>query len=306
MGINAIDVAGAHPEARAHHGRAQGDLQAFVGALLQQPDVSFHGGQIGAEFLPQGDGHRVFETCPGQLDDILVFHHLPGQHGFQYLQGIDDFQVQGEFQAGHDHIAGGLAAIDMIIGMDGVIALAPDEDLVGPVGQHLVDIHVRGGAAAALDDANREIAGVYPTRHHLIGGGANGLGNRLWNRADIGIGEGRRLLDPGQRRNIGPPVADGLPGDGEISPGAFGMDAVIDVGGDGQRPQGVGFLTLLGPNQVISVVPVIVDGVAGVFGGVDDLPIALSMLIQEADGLPMPMPGRAARDQRAVLRKIGR
>nr|VFK57728.1 MAG: hypothetical protein BECKTUN1418F_GA0071002_11252 [Candidatus Kentron sp. TUN]VFK66262.1 MAG: hypothetical protein BECKTUN1418E_GA0071001_11207 [Candidatus Kentron sp. TUN] len=32
---------------------------------------------------------------------------------------------------------------------------------------------------------------------------------------DIGIGERRGLLDPGQRGDIGPPPTDGLPGDSE-------------------------------------------------------------------------------------------
>jgi hypothetical protein len=59
---------------------------------------------------------------------------------------------------GGETVIGGLAAIDMVIGMDGAFAAAlSGQQFVGIARDHLIDVHVRLGAGAGLPDDERKL-----------------------------------------------------------------------------------------------------------------------------------------------------
>jgi hypothetical protein len=67
---------------------------------------------------------------------------------------------------------------------DGVVALAPAENLDRTVRQHLVDIHMERGARALMEDVGRELV-AQAALQNLVGG--------LHNRAPDGFGDQSQL-----------------------------------------------------------------------------------------------------------------
>ena len=123
--------------------------------------------------------------------------------------------------------------VQVVQGRDGfVVAEGPAQYLQGPVGQHLVDVHVRARAGSALEGIDNHV-GVQQPLGHLAAGRLNCGGLGIVPPAQLmigpGAGEFHRPIGPDQRR------LDRPAGQGEVldSPGC--VDAVQRIGRHSQR-----------------------------------------------------------------------
>lgn len=109
-------------------------------------------GRVPGQALSEGERHRVLKARPADADHGAEgFHALPDcrlQRG-EGVQQAAGFAVQDKGGRRGKHVVGGLAHIDVGIGMDAIRALVPGQQLVGAVPQHLVDVHVDGCPAAS-------------------------------------------------------------------------------------------------------------------------------------------------------------
>ena len=155
----------------------------------------------------------------------------------ELLQQGDDLAFQAPQHADARHaqgrrvsVVGGLVQVDVVDGVDRrVVAQRPAQQLQGPVGQDLVDVHVGGGARPALEGVDDDVP-VEHSLHHLGAGGLDGLERRLIPPAQFVVGagagqfhgavavdEGRMHRPPSQRK---------------VLEGPLGMDAVKGRGRD--------------------------------------------------------------------------
>ena len=87
---------------------------------------------------------------------------LAQQRRVQVLEGRDQLAHRllagGDVHGGREGVVRGLAAVDVVVGVHGRLAAAlPAQQLVGPVGDDLVGVHVGLGAGAGLPDDEREL-----------------------------------------------------------------------------------------------------------------------------------------------------
>ena len=133
---------------------------------------------------------------------------------------------------GREHVVGRLAAVDVVVGMDRLLAARhAARELDGAVGDDLVGVHVRLGAGARLEDDERELL-VPPSRDHLVGRARDEVGLVGRQLAERAVGERRRLLhDTESADHTAPPVEPAAP-DREVLQRALGLGAPETVGGD--------------------------------------------------------------------------
>ena len=113
---------------------------------------------------------------------------------------------RGDVHRGREGVVRGLAAIDVVVGMDRRLAAAlARQHLVGPVGDHLVGVHVGLGAGAGLPDHQRELV-VELAVDDLLGGRGDGLAELRVELAQPHVGRRRRLLDAGRAHGSAAPA----------------------------------------------------------------------------------------------------
>ena len=92
--------------------------------------------------------------------------------------------------------------------------------LAGEVGEHLVGVHVGGGAGAGLEDVDRELVVVFAGGDRVAGGG-DPFGQRFVELAELAVDQRRGGLQPAQ------PADDGngnpLAGNGKVVDGLGGL-----------------------------------------------------------------------------------
>ena len=131
----------------------------------------------------------------------------------------------------------------MIVGVNHVVAaFGQSQVLKGTVGDHLIGVHIRGGASAALNDVDHKLL-MQLAGNQVI----TGLGNRGGllgiDGAQLEVGLGCGLFDKGKRADQLGHVRDRVTGDGEVLHCACGMNAPVRVGRDGLDADEVVFLT---------------------------------------------------------------
>jgi len=188
---------------------------------------------VGAELLAEPDGHRVLEVGSPHLDEAVKLLLLGGE-GVVELAELDQEgapQVErGDVDAGGECVVRRLRHVDVGVRADDLVApLRRPEDLQRPVGDHLVGVHVDGGAGAPLDGVHDEL-GVHLPGDDVVGRLGDGVGQPGVDVARIPVGEGGGLLHdghgPDERR------VDGEAGDGEVLGAPQRLDAVVGLGGD--------------------------------------------------------------------------
>jgi len=203
--------------------------------LAQPLHVLADGDGYGGKLLAQGHGYGVLELGPSQLEHILELLPLEGEGILQLAHGVEqaaDLPDRRELERGGVDVVRGLRQVHVVVGVaGGVVAPRPAQQLQRPVGDHLVGVHVRRRAGAALDDVDDEI-GVVPAVHHLVGGLDDGRAEVRRQDLQVHVGLGRRLLDGAQGADEQGEPADGHAGDGEVLDGAQGLHAVIGSGGN--------------------------------------------------------------------------
>ena len=117
------------------------------------------------------------------LDDVgellgFCFERRPeGVHRRQQVAA--DLAERRQVDGGREDVVRGLAHVDVVVGVGPV---------AGEVGDHLVGVHVRGGARAGLEDVDRELVVV------LAGGDrVSGFGDPL---GEVGVEHAELAVDP--------------------------------------------------------------------------------------------------------------
>ena len=95
----------------------------------------------------------------------------------------------------------------MVVRVDHVVAaFGQSQVLQGTVGDHLIGVHIRGGARAALDHIGDELL-VQLTGNQVVAGFGDGVGLGVVDRAQLQIGLGGGLFhegkSPDQRGHVG-------------------------------------------------------------------------------------------------------
>ena len=140
---------------------------------------------------------------------------------------------------GGEAVVGGLALVDVIVGVDRRFAAAlAGEDLVGAPGDHLVDVHVGLGAAAGLPDHQRELI-VQSAMRDFLGGFLDGIG-KLRVQTVLAVDPRGGLLD--QRHGMHDRHRHSLGrAERKVLDTALGLRAPIGVCGDFDVSDAVGF-----------------------------------------------------------------
>ena len=162
-----------------------------------------------------------------------------GQGGQQLLNA----SIGGELDGGGVGVVGALRGVDVIVRMNHVVAaLWQSQVLKGTIGDHLIGVHIRGRASAALNDVDHKLV-VQLTGDQIVAGLGNGMGLGLINRAHLQIGLGGGLFDKGESADQFGHECHGVTGDGEVLHCACGMNAPVCVGRNGFDADEVVFLT---------------------------------------------------------------
>ena len=111
------------------------------------------------------------------------------------------------------------------------------EQLVGAVGDDLVEVHVALGARAGLPHDKREMI-VELALDHLARGADDGVGAALVEQAELEVGLCGRKLDDAERMHERDRHA--VDADAEILARAFGLRPPIAIGGDFDGTETVG------------------------------------------------------------------
>ena len=202
-------------EAGAGGGAAERDLadpaQRRLDPLDAEPDLR----RVAAELLAEGDRDRVHQVGAAGLDDVgellrlRLERRLERAHRRQQVVG--DLVERRQVDGGGEDVVGGLAHVDVVVGVGPV---------AGEVGDHLVGVHVRGGAGAGLEDVDRELVVVLAVGDRVAGLG-DPLGEVGVEHAELAVGRRRRRLEPAQpadHRHRHP-----LAGDREVVDGLGGL-----------------------------------------------------------------------------------
>ena len=98
-----------------------------------------------------------------------------------------------------DHVVGALRHVDVIVGVHRLVGAAGGtEDLVRPVREHLITVHVVAGARTRLVDIHDELVPVL-AGENLIGRLHDGVGQARLEPAGLLVHQSRRALDPHDR-----------------------------------------------------------------------------------------------------------
>ena len=111
-------------------------------------------------------------------------------------------------------------------------------DLDRPVGDDLVDVHVRLGARAGLPDTQRELIIELPGCH-LFGRLDDQCRRGLVHLAEVTVDHGRGLLE--HPKGVDQGVGHGVVGDGEVMEGSSRLGPPVALLGDLDRPHAVSF-----------------------------------------------------------------
>ena len=145
-----------------------------------------------------------------------------------------------------EHVVGALPHVHVVVGMDRLLrveAIAAGQ-LDRPIGDHLVDVHVRRGAGAGLVDVDRELV-VELALGDFAGSGKQGLDllvaqgvlARAGQLAQVAVGHGGGPLHQGE--GMDQLAGHGLAGDGEVFHGPLRLGPEIGLGRQADFAQGV-------------------------------------------------------------------
>src|SRR5210317_160541 len=139
---------------------------------------------------------------------------------------------------GWNDVIARLAVVDMVVGVHGAAAEVLAEQLAGPVGYHLVGIHVGAGSGTGLENIQREML-IQVADNHFLGSIHDRQGDALVEQAKLAIDLGSMLLDHAERTQEGAREAD--PGNCEVVTGPCSLGAVKSVNRHGHGAHGILF-----------------------------------------------------------------
>ncbi|MCY1516522.1 hypothetical protein D9M68_511560 [compost metagenome] len=196
------------------------------------------------EFLAEGHRHGVLQLGTAHLQYVGELFALGGEGADQALeagqQGVVA-QQQAETDGGGVGVVGGLRHVHVVVRVQVlVLTLLLAHGLEGDVGDHLVGVHVGGGAGATLDHVHHELVVEVATDQAGAGLADGGVlvGIEV---AELLVGIGGGLLDHGQGDDQLRVVRQRHAGQAEVVYRAQGLDAVVGLGGNFEGAEQVFF-----------------------------------------------------------------
>ena len=152
----------------------------------------------GCELLAERHGHRVLELGASELEDVLELLALVVEGIRQLLDRVrqlPEHVVESHSESRREGVVGGLAVVDVVIGVDDVVAaLREPEMLQRQVRQDLVGVHVDRRAGTALEDVDRELVHAPSLFEHLVTGLEDGARHPAWQHPELPVRERSRLF----------------------------------------------------------------------------------------------------------------
>ena len=163
---------------------------------------------VAGEFLAERERRCVLGVGAADLDDPRERPGLFLQRVLQMrqrrIEQSRDLLGRGDVHRGREAVVRRLAHVDVIVRMHRRLrAELAAEQLVGAVGDHLVDVHVGLGAGAGLPDHQREMI-VELAVDHLLGGRDDGAHAARVEQLERMIDLGGGALDDAERADQGP------------------------------------------------------------------------------------------------------
>ena len=159
-----------------------------------------HDRGVGAELLAEHDRHGVLKVRARRFHGAPELSRQGPQRGLAFEKRKPqpgEGEEEGEAQGGGEGVIGRLRHVDVIVRMDpGVVPAPPAQDLDGPVGDHLVQVHVLGRAGARLVDVHDELVEM-ASGQDLRGGAPYGGGPPSVEKTERAIHRGGGELDVG-------------------------------------------------------------------------------------------------------------
>ena len=204
-------------------------------------------GHVAGELLAQRERRRVLKMRAPDLHDVrerarLGVERVP-QRDNRGDEPARDLLHGGDVNRRRKDVVRGLRAVHVVVGMHRDLrAHRAAEALDGAVGDDLVGVHIRLGAAPRLPDHQREVL-VEPAFDHLVGGLDDGLRLLRSEQAELAVDEGGRLLDQPE----GPDhlAGEALAPDLEVVERSLGLRPPVAIRGHLDGAHAVGFLPRL-------------------------------------------------------------
>ena len=240
---DALDGQAREVRVRVDAGSGRRSPQRQLGELLrgvpEALDAARHLRGVAAELLPQPHRGGVHQVGAPRLEHAVEGLRLVREQRPQVLQRRDqlllDGGARGDVDGGRDDVVRRLAEVDVVVGVDARVA-GFVQKAVGPRRDHLVRVHVGGGAGAGLVDVEHEL--VVPVAARDLGGGP---GDRprdvVVHVPQVAVDPRGRFLDQAQR--LDEAASETLAADGEVLEGALGLGSVQGVGGDVNLAEGI-------------------------------------------------------------------
>ena len=209
----------------------------------------------GVECLAQRHGHRVLQLGAAHGDDVVELVALFVERVFEFVELHEQSlqrDVDGQPEARRVGVVGGLALVDVVVGVDDVVApLGEAEVLEGEVGDDLVGVHVDAGARTALEQVGGELIEAAVIDQDLVARPNDRVGDVGGDGVDSPVGDGRRLLHHDHAADELGDVVDGGARDGEILDGAHCVHAVVGVRRYFPVAEEVGFYPVLVARRLV-------------------------------------------------------
>ncbi len=151
--------------------------------------IALNGFGIGAKLLTQAHRYGILQMGAAGFNHIIKLDGFGLQGSAQILQHSQQFiqpPKAAQPQCGGNHIVGGLRHVDVVIGMDSVLAQLPTQDLSGPVGDDFVDIHIVTGAGARLEGIHDKLIIPFAI-DHFLGSFQDGVGAFYIQQAQVQV-----------------------------------------------------------------------------------------------------------------------
>ena len=239
----AVAEFGVRVESGADGGAADAEGHDAGEGRFDAREVGVEKRDVAGEFLSEGDRGGVLQVGAADFDDVGESLGFGVERVAEFADGgkqfVHDDLGRGDGHGGREGVVRRLRHVDVVVGMDGGFRphLAAGH-FDGAVGDDLVGVHVALRAGAGLPDAEREMV-VELAGDDFVGGLRDELGFVGGEFAEVLIDEGAGFFEDAEGADE--LARFGVVADVEVDEGTGGLRAVVAVGGNVDRPHGVGF-----------------------------------------------------------------
>ena len=188
---------------------AERDLADMAERRLDPLVAELHLRRVAAELLPERHRHGIHQVGAAGLDDVGELRRLGLERGPQPVHRgqkvVRDLVERREMDGRREDVVGGLTHVHVVVGV-GAFA--------GDVREHLVRVHVRGGARPGLEDVDGELVVVLAVADGFAGR-ADALGEIGVKHTELTVGAAAAPLRRPSQRTTG--TGTGSPETGKFS-----------------------------------------------------------------------------------------